>query len=63
LLLFFKKEALAFLLFGSLNMDLHAPQTDSVYGEDLEMFRATLRSFYRKVVEPNVKSYEAEGVG
>jgi len=44
-------------------MDMHVPQTESIYGEDLEMFRASLRSFYRKEVEPNVKSFEANGVG
>ena len=34
----------------------------SVYGEDLEMFRDSVRAFYRKEVEPNVAQFEADGV-
>jgi acyl-CoA dehydrogenase len=34
----------------------------SVYGEELEMFRGSVRAFYRNEVEPHVKEFEANGV-
>jgi acyl-CoA dehydrogenase len=33
----------------------------SVYGEELDMYRDVLRSFYRKEVEPNLHTYEQNG--
>ena len=46
-----------------MGMSLLTSSTESVYGEDLEMFRDTLRAFYRREVEPNVKNFEVDGVG
>jgi acyl-CoA dehydrogenase len=34
----------------------------SVYGEELELYRETVRAFYRKEIEPRVKEFEANGV-
>lgn len=34
----------------------------SAYGEELELFRDSLRGFYRKEVEPHVKEIETKGV-
>ena len=35
---------------------------ESVYGEELEMFRDATRAFYRKEVEPHAKEFEQDGV-
>src|SRR5579863_9266844 len=34
----------------------------SVYGEELEMFRGSVRAFYRNEVEPRLKEFEENGV-
>ena len=34
----------------------------SVYGEELELFRDSVRAFYRREVEPRVAEFEADGV-
>jgi acyl-CoA dehydrogenase len=34
----------------------------SIYGEDLERFRDSLRAFFRKEIEPNAKRFEGQGV-
>jgi acyl-CoA dehydrogenase len=43
-------------------MDMQTTATDSVYGEDLEMFRQSVRNFYRKEIDPQVKTFEEKGV-
>jgi acyl-CoA dehydrogenase len=43
-------------------MDMQQPAKSSVYGEDMEMFRQTVRSFYRKEIVPREKHFNTHGI-
>jgi acyl-CoA dehydrogenase len=43
-------------------MNANVQAYESPYGEDMEMFRRTVRSFFDREVEPRVKDFEANGV-
>jgi len=36
---------------------------ESMYGAELDMFRTSVRRFFREEIEPNVKAFEANGIG
>ncbi|ALQ02596.1 MULTISPECIES: acyl-CoA dehydrogenase family protein [Pseudomonas] len=43
-------------------MNANVQSYESPYGEDMEMFRRTVRGYFEREVEPRVKEFEANGV-